>query len=135
MTNSPSHIVFNDRIIIDDILLFSNHVPTICYHFSRVTQAFSKYRLSFKFSRYNFFQLRVKHVGYDLTARGDCPAVSKFDLLQSCSLQPYGILHLFFIGLCCFFSRYCPWLETNIKQLRKLQGFHQHNDIPIIGWT
>ena len=29
LTDSPTKIVCNDRIIIDDILLFSNHIPTL----------------------------------------------------------------------------------------------------------
>ena len=29
LSDSPSTIIFNNRIIIDDIILFSNHVPTI----------------------------------------------------------------------------------------------------------
>ena len=29
---------------------------------------------------------------------------------------------------------YCPWFETNIKPLRKLQREYHRKDIPIMGW-
>ena len=48
ITNSPSYIVCDDRIIIRDIFLLSNHVSTILHYFSCVARAFTKYRLSFK---------------------------------------------------------------------------------------
>ena len=34
LSDSPSTIICNDRIIIDDILLFSNHIPTLLHYFS-----------------------------------------------------------------------------------------------------
>ena len=79
MTNSPSNIVCDDRIIIDDIFLFSNHILTILHYFSCVAQVFN--RLSFKLSKCDVFQPHVEYVGHDLTANGNCPTVLKFDLL------------------------------------------------------
>ena len=58
LTNSPTKIVCNDRIIIDDIFLFSNHTPTLLYYFSCVARVFTKYRLSFKLSKCNFSRFR-----------------------------------------------------------------------------
>ena len=46
-----------------------------------------------------------------------------------------GIYLLSFIGLCCFYNRYFPWFEKNIKPLRKLQREYYRKDIPIMGWT
>ena len=81
LTDSPSTIICNNRIIINDILLFSNHIPTFLHYFSCVAQAFTKFRLSFKLSKYDFLKDRVEYIGNDLTANGNCPAVSKFSLL------------------------------------------------------
>ena len=133
MTNSPPHIICDDRIIIDDIILFSNHVSIILHHFSCVARVFTKYRFSFKLRKCGFFQPRVEYVGHDLTAHGNYPATSHFNLPQRCSLLPHGILFLSFISLCCFYSHYFPWFETNIKPLRTLQRLYHRNDIPIIG--
>ena len=133
--DSPSTIICNDRIIIDDILLFSNHIPTLLHYFSCVAQVFTKFRLSFKLSKCDFLKGRVEYVGHDLTTNGNCPAASKFSLLQDWPLSPHGISLLSFIGLCCINNIYCPWLQTNIKPLRKLQRVYHRKTNPIMNWT
>ena len=82
LSDSPSSIICNDRIIIDDILLLSNHIPTLLHYFYCVVQVFTKFRLSFKLSKCDFLKDRVVYVGHDLTTNGNCPAASKFSLLQ-----------------------------------------------------
>ena len=135
LSNSPTNIVCDDRIIIDDILLFSNHIPTLLHYFSCVAQVFTKFRLSFKLSKCDFLKERVEYVGHDLTANGNCPAESKFALIQEWPLPPHGISLLSFIGLCCFYNKYCPWFETNIKPLRRLQRAYHRKPIPIMSWS
>ena len=88
MTNSPQYIVFDDLIIIDDIILCSNHVSNILHYFPCVVRVFAKYRISFKLSKYNFLQPHVEYIGHDIIAHGNCPAASKFYLLQSWFLPP-----------------------------------------------
>ena len=101
LSNSPTIIICNDRIIIDDIF-FSNHIPTLLLLFSCVAQVFTKFRISFKLSKCDFLKDRVEDVGHDLTADGNCPAASKFSLLQDWPLPPHGISLLSSIGLRCF---------------------------------
>ena len=117
-TSSP-HNVCDDHIIIDDIHFFSIHIPTIIRYFSCVTRAFTKYRLSFELNKCDFIQSFLEYVGHNLTAHDNCSAASKFDLLQSYTLARHGLSLHSFIGLCCFYNRYCPWFETNIKSLTK----------------
>ena len=81
------------------------------------------------------FRPYVEYIGDDLTAHSNCSATSKFGLLQSCPLPPHGISFLSFIGLCCFYNRYCPWFEANITPLRKMQRLYHRNNIPIMLWT
>ena len=80
--NVPNTLICNDKITIDDILLYSNHVPSLFHYLSCVIQVFTKYRLSFKLTKCDFFIPRVEFVGHDLTTNGNCPAKSKFDLIQ-----------------------------------------------------
>ena len=54
LSNSPTNIVCDDRIIIDDILLFSNHITILLHYFSCVAQVFTKFRLSFKLGKCDF---------------------------------------------------------------------------------
>ena len=131
----PDTIVCNDKIIIDDILLYSNNVDTLIHYFSCVAQVFTKYRLSFKLTKCEFLKPRVEFVGHDLTTYGNCPAASKFELIKTWPLPPHAISLLSFIGLCSFYSRYCPWFETNVKPLRKLQRAYHRQAIPILSWT
>ena len=133
ITNSLPHIVCGDCIIIDHINLSSNHVSTILHYFSCVIQVLIKHILPFKLSKLDFFQPRVECIGYDLPTRGNFPVASKLYLLQSYPFLPHGILLLSFIGLCCFYNRYYPSFETNIKSLRKLQRLYHRNGIPIMG--
>ena len=77
----------------------------------------------------------MEYVGHDLTAEGNCPSQSKLSLIQDWPLQPHGISLLSFVGLCCFYNKYCPWFETNIKPLRRFQRAYHRKDIPIMGWT
>ena len=83
LSDSPSTIICNNRIIIDDILLFSNHTPILLHYFSCIAQVFTKFRLSFKLSKYDFLKDRVECVGHDLTTNGNCPAASKFSLFRT----------------------------------------------------
>jgi len=82
-----------------------------------------------------FFKSRVEFVGHDLTASGNCPAQSKFNLIQDWPLPTHGTVLLSFIGLCSFYSRYSPWFETGIKPLRRLQHLFNHAELPIIAWS
>ena len=98
LLNSRSDIIYNDHIIIDDILISSNHIPTRLYYCSCVAKVFTKFRLSFKIGKCDFFKDSVECVGHDLAAKGNCPAASKFSLFQDWTLPPHDISLLSFIG-------------------------------------
>ena len=121
---SISTIFCDNKTIIDDTLIFSNHIPTLFHYFSCVAQVFTKYRLLIKLSKYDFFLSRVKYVGHDLTVDGNCPAHSKFSLIKQCPLPPHRVSLLSFIGLCSFYNNYVPWFESNIKPLRRLHRLY-----------
>ena len=72
--NLPSTLVCDDKIVMDNILLYSNHSTTLLHYFSCIAQVSTKYRLFFKLSKCDFFKPRVEFVGHDLTTLGNCPA-------------------------------------------------------------
>ena len=80
--NTPNTMIGDDKIVIDDILLYSNHIPTLLHYLSCISDIFTKYKLSFKLSKCDFLKSRVEFVGHDLTACGNCPAQSKFSLIK-----------------------------------------------------
>ena len=96
---------------------------------------FTKYRLSFKLTKCDFFKPRVEFIDHNLTTYEHFPAESKFDLIQHWLLPPNTISLLSFIGLCGFYNRYYPWFETNIKPLRQLKRASHRKFTPIISWT
>ena len=120
ISNLPSTLIYDDKIIMDDILLYSNHISTLFHYFSCIVQVFTKYWLSFKLSKCDFFKPRVKFVGHNLTVLGDWSNQSKFQLIEQWPLHIIGTSIFSFIGLCAFYNRYCPWFETNIKSLRRI---------------
>ena len=81
LVQSLSKIICDDHITIDDILLFLT-TSRLFYIISCVTQIFTKYRLSFKVSKSHFLKDRIEYVGHVLATNGNCPAASKFSLLQ-----------------------------------------------------
>ena len=115
------NIYCNSKTIIDDILLYSNHILTLLHFFSCVVQVFTKYRFSFKLNQCDLFLPCVKYVGYDLIAGGNFPVQSKFQLINNWNLPPHGVSLLSLIGLWALYRNYVPWFESNIKQLRRLQ--------------
>ena len=103
--------ICNDKIIIDDVLLYSNHILALFHYVSYVGQAFTKYRLSFKLTKCDFFKPHIGFVGHDLTTYRNFPTESEFDLIQHRTLSPHAIFLLSFICLYEFYSQYCLWFE------------------------
>ena len=83
LDSAPVAIICNDKIVIDDILLYSNNVNTLIHYFSCVAQVFTKYHLSFKLTKCDFFKPWVEFVRHDLTTYSNCPVASKFDMIKT----------------------------------------------------
>ena len=134
-TLTSCKIAHGSKIVIDDILLYSTNVYTLLRYFACVARVFVRYRLSFKLSKCKILSPRVEYLGHDLTARGNCPAQSKFNLLTDWTLPDHGTPLSAFIGLCAFYSGFSPWFEINLKPLRALQRRHHMKDILQVEWT
>lgn len=110
----PATIIWDDIIIMDNILLLSNHIPTLLYYFSYLSQAFTKFRTPFELSKYDFFKPQMECVGRNLTVLGNYLNKSNFKLVTEWPLLTTCTSFLSFIGICLFYNRYYSWLETNI---------------------
>ena len=101
-------VVRENRVVIDDILLYSTNMFTLIRHFACVARIFVRFRLSFKLSKCKFFDSRVEYLSYDLTSCGNCTAKSKFDLLTDWTLPIHETPLLYCYGivffLCVFLS-------------------------------
>ena len=68
--------------IINDVLVWSNNVEDVLLYFQCVCWVFQKYRVKFRLDKCIFLEQRVEFIDHNLTADGNCPAQSKFDLIR-----------------------------------------------------
>lgn len=75
--------------------------------------------MSFRLDKCDFLKQRVEYVVHDVTNDGNCPAASKFDMINDWSLPEKGESLFSFIGLINFYHRYAPYMEIRSKPLRE----------------
>ena len=121
--------------IIDDILIWSTALPLVLTYFECVCKVFQKYRVSFRLDKCEFLQNRVEYVGHDLTPDGNCPAQSKFNMINDWQLPTTGQSLHSFVGLINFYHNYVPYFEIRIKPLRALHRKFNRKPIPSQEWT
>jgi hypothetical protein len=123
------------RVIIDDIPLFSSDIPNPLNYLDCVCQVFTKYQVSLKLPKCDFLKSRFEYVGHDITADGNCPAESKFDLVADWTLPSNGQGLRSFVSLCNYYHRFCPWFEVSVKPFRSLISEFHRQPIPPDRWT
>ena len=105
LVNSSTRLIFGSKTIIDDILLWCSHTDALLLLMECVCKVFRKYRVSFRLKKCDFLKDRVEYVGHDITNEGNCPAQSKFNLINDWQLPSTGQTLLSFIGLINFYHR------------------------------
>ena len=123
------------KSIIDDVLIWCSNIACILVYFECVCKVFRKFRVSFRQDKCHFLLDRVEYVGHDLLSNGNCPAKSKFNMIEDWSLPTTGTGLHSFVGLVMFYHRYAPYLEMRIKPLRVLIKKYFRSDIPLMAWT
>ena len=74
-------------------------------------------------------------MGHELLPEENCPAKSKFNIIDDWILtNTVTYLHLF-VGLVMFYRRYAPYLEMRVKPLRDSIKKYSRMDIPLLMWT
>ena len=92
------------------------------------------YLLSMGYSLSSFSVPLVEFVRHDVITLGDCPAQSKFQMTEECSLPTTETHLLSFIGLCTFYNHYYHWFEKDTKPLRKLKRYFHHVQLQFMAW-
>ena len=100
-----------------------------------ICKVFRKYRVSFRLDKCDFLKPRVEYVGHDVTNDGNCPASSKFDMINQWMIPEQGENIFSFIGLLNFYHRFTPYMEIRLKPLRKLLKTYYRLSIPQVIWT
>lgn len=128
-------LIIGSKVIIDDILSYSNNIDFLLIYVDCICAVFIKFRVSFQLKKCDFLKDRVEYVGHDLTAQGNCPAESKFDLIKNWPLPSWGPSLHSFIGLINFYHQYIPFFEITLKPLRALERQYRRKNIPASAWT
>ena len=111
LTVGGKKLVSGSKVIIDDILLWCIYTTLLMTYFKYVCKIFLKYRVSFRLDKYEFMKPRAEYVGHDIPTNDNCPAASKFDMINDW-LLPTSCQTLFsFIGLVNFYHWYAPYME------------------------
>jgi len=122
------------RVIIDDILLWASNLQIVLLYFECVCEVFQKYRVSFRLDKCNFLKDRVEYVGHDLTPTGNCPAKSKYKMIDNWTLPTNGRALHSFMSLINFYHHYPPFMEMRLKPMRLLYRKYLRKDIPLMAW-
>ena len=83
VTIGRKRLIFGSKTIIDDILLRCDRNEIALTYFRCVREVFKKYRVFFCLDKYNLLKPRVEYVGHNILCKGNCPAQSKFNLINN----------------------------------------------------
>ena len=78
------------KSIIDDVLIWCSNIACILVYFKCVCKVLKKNRVSFRQDKCHFLPDRVEYVGHNLQANGNCPAKSKFNMINDWMLPTTG---------------------------------------------
>ena len=104
-------------------------------YFECICKVFRKYRVSFRLNKCDFLQPQVEYVGRDVTNAGNCPVLSKFNMIDDWPLPNRGESIFSLIGLINFYHRYAPYMEIRLKPLRRMLKTFYRKTIPSTAWT
>ena len=79
---SVVNIFCDSKTVIDDTVIYSNHITILLHYFPCVAKILNEYYLSFKLSKCPLFLLCTEYVGDNLTADGNSPTQFKFQLIK-----------------------------------------------------
>ena len=89
----------------------------------------------FRLDECKFLKPRVEYVSHDILYHSNCPAQSKFNLIDDWTLLTSGQSLFSFIGLVNFYHRHAPYMESRLKSLRKMVNKFYGKPIPLLAWS
>jgi hypothetical protein len=129
------HLVANIRMMIDNILNWCTNPDALVDLFEYICIVFLKYRKSFRLDTCIFFKERFEYVGHDITSAGNCPAQSKFDMIQNWPRPTTAKSLLSCISLRSFYQCYAPWFEVGVQEMRRMVRTYSRCAILDEEWT
>jgi hypothetical protein len=123
-TNIIVNTIFNWALSFDSALQYMECQLQIC----------KAYCLTLSLKKSCFFLKRFKFVGIDVSPDGNCPVMSKHQLLDHWPKPEFVCNVASFIGFVQFYSTFVPYFEVHAKPLREIM---QHEYTSCVGdlWT
>ena len=123
------------RTIIDYVFLLCSNLGSIMVYLEFSCKVFEKYPVIFWLEKCDFLKEMIEYVSHGVTDDGNCPAQSKFHIINDWKL-PTNRKYLFsFVGLVNLYHRYDPYFKILMKPLRKFLKQFYRNPIPLVSWT
>jgi hypothetical protein len=110
----------NTNIIVDDIFNWAKTFREALLYMECQLRICKAYRLSLSLKKSHFFPKRFEFVGIDVSADGNCPAMSKRDLLCHWPIPELVRNVTSFVGFLQFYSGFIPHFEVRALPLRKI---------------
>ena len=132
LTNAPSTFqrmmnqIFKEEmdrfvlVYLDDILVYSKTLQEHIHHIRETLDRLRKARLYARLHKCEFFQKRVEHLGYDVSAEGICPSKSKVKAVVEWP-WPQSVRDVrAFLGLASFYRRFIKQFSLKARPLTDL---------------
>ncbi len=110
----------NTNAIVDSIFNWASSFDTALQYMECQLRVCKAYRLTLSLKKSHFFLKRFEFVGINVSTNGNCPAMSKHQLLQHWPIPEYVCDVASFIGFLQFYSAFIPFFEVRAKPLREI---------------
>ena len=116
----PSTLICDDKIIMDDILPYSDHSPTLLHYFSCIAQVFTKDRLSFKLSKcLELISLDTTLQFHGIVPHSPSSNLSNSDLFQKQAPHSFPL------------SVSVPFTTATVRGLKLISNHSVESNVPI----
>ena len=124
----------NTNIIVDDIFNWAKTFANALKYIECQLRVCKSYRLTLSLKKSHFFRKRFKFVGIDVSIDGNCPAMSKHELLRHWPSPELVRDVASFVGFLQFYSKFIPFFEVQSLPLRIIME-REYNEAVGESWT
>ncbi len=109
-----------NKIIIDDTFIFATTIDNAFSIARAICKISTKYQLTWKLKKAQFFPSSVEFVGVDISVKGNSPAQSKMNRISQFTKPKSPREIMAFLGFAIFYLSWLPWFEIRVEKMRKL---------------
>jgi hypothetical protein len=110
----------NTNVIVDDIFNWASSFDMALQYMECQLRICKVYHLTLSLKKSHFFLKRFELVGMDVLPNGNCPAMSKHQLLEHWPKPEYVLDVASFVGFLQFYSVFIPFFEVRATPLQEI---------------